>query len=234
MSEIQLKLPALDVSQIELARSRIKIARIADGWILTNRLDAVGDWTAHLDGLQMFINNYKAHWQIKIIINHLAKVKQMVFDFSAGSMDAYLDEHEKWADDESPTYDPYRALESEITTDGIDDLPPRLALFAELVFFLHTYQKRQDAMSEVFSELFGDNLKRHYLATDEEGNQIMVPEDAIPGAIVQDMRTGQEVREGLKNIEIEHCLDSYDEWLSAFTEMVKNRSSFAEMLPLFK
>ncbi len=230
-SIISKPLPTLCLDTLKRATGETSLQHIqSDQWVFNHHYGI-----SKYDADVMTLITYKGHRQMDNVYNRLLKLHTTITDFAASNFQEYVDEHNRYRedDDEEDDFDPYVELQWLVGSETIDELPLTIETYSELKAILSITSRRHEAMSNAFAKFF-PNVKMHYLGKDEDGNEAMIPEDAIPGAMVQEMRTNREVEDGLLHIEIEHCLDNYDEWIAAMIRMINERARFSEMLLLFK
>lgn len=230
MSKIIKNGPLLNLLLLDDLKDEIELAMGGHGWALTNRI--TGDKFDRV--VNVFVYNSMVKYQLDIILQRATGIYERALAFSKGEYDKYLDEYNEYADGTFDPFDPYTEIGWLLTTDGIDDLPESISLFKELVSFVDTYIPRRKAMKTAFRALFNGDVKPYYRCLDEDDNVIMVPADELPESILEEIQTDLEVRDGLLMINIEHCLDNYDEWFIQAKSIVDNRGDFKSIVALFK
>lgn len=156
---------------------------------------------------QDFVAMIKTHKQAKNLLDKLKQLHQTCADFAAGNLQPYLDQYNKWADEDTPPFDVWEELERCFNTFSVDDLPERINQYAELLAFSRSFADLQKAKREGLNKFFG-TLPRYYQAVDEEGQTVLIAENEMPADILHERAVSQEIAE----VEIEYCLDQYDEF----------------------
>jgi len=229
MSKITKNVPLLHLSLLGDLKFEVELAMGGHGWALTNRIEGEKFNLA----INLFLYNYMAKHQLDVIIHRATNVYEMALAFSKGEFDKYLDDYNEYADMSTEPFDPYTEIKWQLTTNGISDLPEEISDFKELLIFVQTFTLRRKAMKNSFKTFFGGKIKHHYRCRDQDGNEVMVPADQLPENVLDDIETGLEVKEGLSAINIEHCLDNYNEWFSQVKSIVEDRADFKKILALF-
>ena len=230
MSKIKQIKPFLDLGLLHELKGEIELSGSGHGWFLSGR---IGD-DNYQSSVASFLCYYMAKHQVKIVIERAERLHKYLADFSLGKFDFYLDQHNEFSDPDGDPFDPYQEIKWLLTTDGIDDLPGNISDFKELMFFVERFPGRQKAMRQAFDNFFGDIANPHYLAKDEEGNNVMVSADSLPTDVREDMEFKSRIKRELSEITIEHSLDNYDAWFSEINRLVEIRAPFLEMLEIIR
>lgn len=150
---------------------------------------------------------YKAYRQADNLFNRLEKLHKTCTDFAAGNFESYRAEWEKWPENEDEPFDPFHELEWQFNEQTVYDLPEHIDQYAELVIMATNFVHVQKKKREGFKMFFGE-LPMYVMTKDEEGETVMIPEADLP----EDVKLNREVNEEIKQIEVEYCLDGYDDF----------------------
>ena len=151
------------------------------------------------DGL--FVALIKTHKQGQNLFEKLTRLHQTCTDFAAGNVQSYID-------------DPFVVLERCFDTSSIDDLPVRIEQYSELVTLSHCYAETQRNKRKGLQMLFG-NIPRYFQAIDEAGETVMIPESEMPADFLEKRAATEEIAD----IEMEYCLDKYNEFYILATSL---------------
>ena len=154
-----------------------------------------------------FVAMIKTHKQAHNLLTKLKKMHQVCTDFAAGNLHPYIDEFEKWKESETDVFDIWEELEGCFNTFSVDDLPEKIEQYTELLNYSRHFAQLQKAKREGLERFFG-SLPRYYPAVDEEGGTVMIPQSEMPADVLHERAVRNEIAE----VEIEYCLDRYNEF----------------------
>lgn len=234
MSEIVESVPSLSIATIKKLKYEINFGGGGEGWLLSNRIPEGADTDRLASHLSLYLERVKANYQCDCILFRLERLHSLLADFAEEKFQAHIDYYMENSDGEESDFDPYVEIEYLLTTDGINDLPDKIQRFYDLLAYSQTISIRRQVLRDSVEQFFGGKLKRHYQYQDENGETVFVPEDELPKEVVTELKISREVKEGLAEVEIEHCLDNYDGWIASITKMVSDRRPFSEILTLIK
>lgn len=163
----------------------------------------------------LFVQIIKTNKQAENLLDQLRKLHKECTDFSAGNMDAYLEEFEKWVDLEDGVFDPFKTLLYHFDGEVITDLPERIEQYDELVHLAAQYGLVKKAKDDALKQFF-PGLTFSYRATNEAGDDIFIPEDQMPKDQLNTIESNQQI----KQIEVEYCLDGYNEFYGKCLEII--------------
>jgi len=174
-------------------------------------------------------NTAKVCLQVKSLLDRAMSIHEKLIDFATDKLDKHIDTHIKFSEPDS-IFDPYEDLEYALSQeDWIDCLPLHISQYPELLKFSQDFSMIETAKYEAFKECF-PGLNFVHKVENSDGETHFIPENELPDGIRNELEINREIKE----IEMDHCLDSYDEWRDRLNTMVKNRSPFSEILALFK
>ena len=163
----------------------------------------------------VFVVLVKTYKQAKNLHSKLDKLHQVCTDFAAGNFDAYIDEFEKWKETDEEAFDPFNELESCFGCSSVDDLPPQIEQYRELLSLSQTFAEARKRKWEAFEKFFGA-VPRYYQATDETGETVMIPESELP----ESFRHQQAVNKEIADVQVEYCLDGYNQFYQQATGLL--------------
>ena len=234
MSEIIEQVPFLSITTIKNLKFEINFGGGGEGWLLSNRIPDAINTDRLASHLSLYLERVKANYQCGCILSRLERLHSLLADFAEEKFQAHIDYYVENSDGEESEFDPYVEIEYLLTTDGINDLPDKIQRFYDLLAYSQTISIRKQVLRDSVEQFFGGKLKRHYQYQDENGETVMVPEDELPAEMLAELKISREVKEGLAEVEIEHCLDNYDAWLACITKTVSDRRHFSQILTLIK
>lgn len=172
----------------------------------------------------------KVHQQSDNLTDCLNSLHKKLTDFAAGNFDKYIEEHNKYAEDETDIFDPYKELRYSMNdSDWLYSLPSDINQYSDLLIFQRTNSERQKIQAEALKKFF-PGLEWSIMSKDEIGNDIMVKESELPADVINRIEANREIHD----IEVEYCLDNYNAWYQSIKQMIEDRRPFSEMLTLFK
>lgn len=169
----------------------------------------------------------KSYYQGSNLVKQLTEFHQVCVDFAAGEIQKYIDKYEEYTDDDSPPFDPFDELTYYFDGGMIEgatsthSLPPRIEQYAELMTTLRAYTLVKAAEREGFKAIFGDKVQYHYLAEDEDGETVAIPESQMPADTLNEIHANRDIHE----IEIGYALDSYNEFYQKARKVIADWST---------
>ena len=167
-----------------------------------------------------FVYAIKTNAQAQNLLKNLRKLHQLCTDFATGNFQPYIDKYTQCAEDETEVFDPFEELDFCFNVSSVYDLPVRIERYSELLVFSQNFAEIQKVKREGRKQFWG-NIPRYYETTDSEGQLVMVPEHEVP----EDIRLKRDANQEIADIELEYCLDRYNEFyvhatglLSAFSD----------------
>ncbi|GAB3780609.1 hypothetical protein GCM10028818_33110 [Spirosoma horti] len=153
----------------------------------------------------IFVVLAKTYRQAQNLHTKLTRLHQVCTDFIAENFDPYIDEHEKWAENEDQVFNPFECLERCFDCASVEDLPDQIEQYRELLSLSHSFGATQQIKNKAIQDTFGD-LLWYYAATDTEGETVMISERELP----ESFRHQQAVKQEISDIQVEFCLDGYN------------------------
>lgn len=172
----------------------------------------------------------KSHYQGHNLAKQLTEFHQVCVDFAAGEFQKYIDQYEEYTDDDSPPFDPFDELTYYFDGGMIEgatsthSLPPTIEQYTELMTSLRAYTAVQAARREGFKTLFGDKVPYHYLAEDEDGQPVSIPESEMPADVLSEITANRDIHE----IEMEYALDGYNEFYQKARQIITDWATSTE------
>jgi hypothetical protein len=212
--------PSLSPDLIELAKMDLHLHGLSDGWGKYNAIPE--DEQILADHALLF--NTKGIAQIDNIHSWVSALHGMIRDFEKQEFKIYID---FWGStcsekEEETGFNPWDFLSKYLNSETFATLPEDIAQYREMLAMLNATVKRRTLRETLVSEFWqGMDVPRQMV------------NDLTPGLAIK-MRDNYDVNYRLDEIEIEHCLDYYNEWRKALYQAVNDRIPFSEMLKLFK
>ncbi|WP_138995246.1 hypothetical protein [Larkinella sp. C7] len=202
MSYINLKLIG------ELEEEADQMRTIAEtqsyGWEKDRPLDSV-----------TYMGLIKASLQGQNLFKQLKSLHEVCTDFAAGNFQKYEEEFYQDAD-EGEVYDPIEDIRYHFARNTVYSLPPTIEQYADLMAVVSQYARIKATKREGFAKFFG-NIQRGYLATDTDGTAVIVPTEEIPESVLNEIEVNREIKE----IEVEYCLDKYNDFYQSCTSLIE-------------
>lgn len=170
------------------------------------------------------------HRQHRNLVKKLKSLHKTIKDFSKGKFEEYESTHNEWTFNEGEPFDPYNWLMfTFFSEDSVDDLPPKIEQYQELLDFSRNQSSVKKGMDSAFTHVFGEMLP-FVPCKDKDGNDILMPLEQLPAEEKEKFY----IEKQLQQIEADHCLDGYNQFYQDLKEMVRTGRYFKEMLTLFK
>ncbi|WP_338876943.1 hypothetical protein WBJ53_14900 [Spirosoma sp. SC4-14] len=154
---------------------------------------------------ELFVRLYKTYKQAENLLDKLRKLHAVCRDLATDNLQAYYEDYEQHADEETPPFDPFEEIIYHFFSDTIRDLPPTIAQYKELCMLAANYQHIRETHDAGFQQFFGD-VDLHYQGTDQAGNPVFIAQSQLP----EEVRNLIEINRQIKLIEVGYCLDGYD------------------------
>ncbi|GAB2547226.1 hypothetical protein [Spirosoma aerophilum] len=190
----------------------------------------------------LYVHLVKTHAQAKVIYKNLKRIHKVSTDFAAGNFQPYVDKQNRFEEknnvpaDERGFYDPFCELDIPFNHAFNYPLPRRIEQFKELFDLSQQFTKVRALKRDGLNPFFG-NEPLWYEYTNEDGQTDVFPPSDLPEDFVQK----QIIADELRSIEVEYCLDGYNEFYflardyTANYQEEKNLSQLAaKILALYK
>ncbi|GAB4032919.1 hypothetical protein [Spirosoma gilvum] len=156
----------------------------------------------------MMVSIFRMHSQARNLLDQLTKLHQVCSDFASGKLQNYLTQHLADTGDKE-SFDPFFELDYLFNGETIYDLPSTIESYEELYAMSLNFANIRQAADRAFELAFEGKLNWHLPI--QEGNQTRyVPENELPQDLVNNFRYEQQIA----NIQIEYCLDRYNQFYS--------------------
>ncbi|QHV96552.1 hypothetical protein [Spirosoma endbachense] len=154
--------------------------------------------------------------QANALFTHLEGIYKASTDFASGNIQPYIEEHEHYRESEDdPEFDPFEELYNHFESGMIDDLPPTIEQYRELLDFLHNFGEYRERLDRGFTESFG--FTSLYVMPDEEGNETLFPREDLSEDEINRIDANRQI----ESISIEYCLDGYNEFYTQCLVLIK-------------
>jgi hypothetical protein len=157
----------------------------------------------------------KAYFQGKNLCFQLKRLHTMCTDFVVGNFQKYADEFNEYAED-GESYDPFQDIEYIFTNNTVFVLPPRIEQYAALMLTVRGFSEFKKLKRQTYGKVFGEPID--YLTTKPFHEGI--------AQLANEVRVNREIRE----IEVEYCLDRYNDFYSACMVLISTYAGSTEQI----
>ncbi|RYG33998.1 MAG: hypothetical protein EOO01_32685 [Chitinophagaceae bacterium] len=165
----------------------------------------------------------KSHFQAKNLVQQLKRLHELCTDFAAGNFEKKLEEFQQYAE-EGEVFDPVDDIRYFFTDSNVYVLPPKIEQYAELMATVNSYARIKAVKREGFEKFFGGKVGMGYLGSDIDGATVIVPASEMPEDVLNSIEANREIKE----IEVEYCLDKYNDFYHACTCLIEVHACSAE------
>ncbi|GAB4007166.1 hypothetical protein GCM10028808_10530 [Spirosoma migulaei] len=164
-----------------------------------------------------FVTIVKTHWQAENLLEKLTCLHQVCSDFSTGNFDFYIVAFNqlKESGDIEGEFDPFEELEICFGGQSVDDLPRQIEQYLELLCFSRSFASIQQQKRAANRHLYR-KLPLYYPTKNEAGETVMIKTSDLPESFCHQQAVNREITE----VEIEHCLDRYNEFYTHATGLL--------------